>query len=519
MKAQQQLAAVEESFKQELSKLQAELTAARAMQGAAHVEAAVERQLQQLSDSNAALLKRLQQLRLQLSRERRQHARAIEEPAAGALQVSEQQLGRGGSAVVFAGSYRGLPVAVKTFRDDPSDPSKPSFASAAAQAELRRELRVMAAAQHENLCGVLAAAMRKNEMPKFVMELATGGSLAESLAGGLLRENERVLILRDVARGLAWLHGLGIVHLDVKPQNVLLFEGGRAKLSDFGLSRAVDTMMTQSSAAGKGAMAAGTLPYMSPELLEQHERGAAADVYAFGITVWEAMQDPHMPPWRGLSRAQVIAKVVAQHERPQPPVKKPSRVGLLAGQCLLHDPQMRPSMEEAARQLDWALASMGSEEEKEAQRQQMLSEAKQLKALLHAPSQESSDQNELRLVDLHDRAREIAVALIRGGLKGIRHLVVGWLEPGGKLDVSTAAECLGRMRAGRLDEAAVQELARKAGADKARLAEEAWRTLDKRGLRTETVLLLRPDDADGEEEQLASVEEILDQIVDAMRHK
>jgi mitogen-activated protein kinase kinase kinase 17/18 len=111
------------------------------------------------------------------------------------------------------------------------------------------------------------------------LEFAPGGSLADAAArsGGRLEERDARRVAADVARGLAHVHGAGVVHGDVKPRNVVLGADGRAKLADFGCARR----------GGGPRPVGGTPAFMAPEVARGEEQGPAADVWALGCTVLE----------------------------------------------------------------------------------------------------------------------------------------------------------------------------------------------------------------------------------------
>ncbi len=172
---------------------------------------------------------------------------------------------------------------------------------------------------HPNVVPILDSDTRFAELPYIVMPLITGGNLADLLAdhpGGLPEEQVKA-ILGDVLAGLAAAHEKGIVHRDIKPQNVLIDEAGRAQITDFGLSLnggLPDPMrslaQSVSISVDQGRVMAGTLAYMAPEVLEGREATAASDVYSIGILLFEMLVGRRpagieLPsgPRRGLARA------------------------------------------------------------------------------------------------------------------------------------------------------------------------------------------------------------------------
>ena len=188
-------------------------------------------------------------------------------------------LGSGGMATVFRAWDLRLdrPVAVKIL--SPNLAADPTFV-----ARFRQEARTMARVHDPSIVTVHDVNESDGQL-YIVMELIEGESLADRL------QRERVLspealapILSSVASGLAVLHGLGLVHRDVKPHNILLPTTGPAKLADFGLARDGGT----ASLTIPGT-AIGTLGYLAPEVLRGAPASAASDVYAFGVVAHEAL--------------------------------------------------------------------------------------------------------------------------------------------------------------------------------------------------------------------------------------
>ena len=143
-----------------------------------------------------------------------------------------RRLGRGGMGEVFDATDLDLdrPVALKFVAADlDADPD--------ALKRLEREARAAAALQHPHIA-TLYAFERDGGRSFIAMERMTGGSLRERLKGGALPIAQALGIARDTAAALAHAHRRGIVHRDVKPENLMFGEGGIVKLMDFGLARA-----------------------------------------------------------------------------------------------------------------------------------------------------------------------------------------------------------------------------------------------------------------------------------------
>ena len=233
------------------------------------------------------------------------------------------------------------PVAVKVL--------KPMHGDSDIGIRFRREGRTAARLSHPNIVQVYDAGegdLEGAEVSYIVMEYLSGGDLKELIdARGKLPGTELARIGEEVCAGLAHAHGRGVVHRDIKPHNILLDEKGRAKVSDFGIARALDT--TQATRTGAYL---GTALYSSPEQLQGHKVTPKSDVYSLGATLYQAAAGE--PPFTGTP-----IEVASQHVSKPPPPLKQREVDLDVGEemealilgCLAKDADDRPSAEEAQR--------------------------------------------------------------------------------------------------------------------------------------------------------------------------
>ncbi len=186
--------------------------------------------------------------------------------------VLEREIGAGGMSVVFLGRDEVLDrlVAVKILRG--------GFENSETGARFQREGRTAARLAHPNIVPVYDAGedeFEGREVSYIVMEYVPGGDLKRMMnEKGPLAEKELSRIGADVASGLAHAHEKGIIHRDIKPQNILIDAYGGPKLTDFGIARALDD--THATRTGSYL---GTASYSSPEQLRGEEVTPKSDVY------------------------------------------------------------------------------------------------------------------------------------------------------------------------------------------------------------------------------------------------
>ncbi len=245
-----------------------------------------------------------------------------------------RELGSGGMSSVYLGRDEVLdrPVAVKILHPDLDDEETGAL--------FRREGRTAARLSHPNIVPVFDAGedtLEGREVSYIVMEYVSGGDLKGLInQRGALPEPMLARLGADVAAALAHAHERGIVHRDVKPQNVLLDERGNPKLADFGIARALDT--TQESRAGSYL---GTAAYSSPEQLQGHKVTPKSDVYSLGATLYHAATGG--PPFAGAPIEVANQQVL---KSPDPPRARGASMGAgletLILDCLAKDPDGRP---------------------------------------------------------------------------------------------------------------------------------------------------------------------------------
>jgi serine/threonine protein kinase/tetratricopeptide (TPR) repeat protein len=219
----------------------------------------------------------------------------------------ERELGRGGMGVVFQATDLTLDrrVAIKVIHPElaPHESITRRFLG---------EARTIARLRHPNIVAIHAAGSAEGLL-YYVMDEIAGESLRQRLTReGRLNPGETARIVSDLAAALDVAGRAGVVHRDVKPENVLLDQtSGRALLADFGIARAMAPDSSGSS-TGQG-VAVGTPVYMSPEQAAGEEIDTRSDLYALGIVAYEMLAGH--PPFQGTNRV-VVSKHIA--ERPTP---------------------------------------------------------------------------------------------------------------------------------------------------------------------------------------------------------
>ena len=222
----------------------------------------------------------------------------------------------------------------------------PELVAGVSVERFRREIQLAAQLQHPHIVPLLTAGESQG-LPFFTMPYVVGESLRARVArDGELPIAEAVRILRDVVSALAYAHGSGIMHRDIKPDNVLL-TGGVAVVTDFGVAKAITAATSaaghHSSSLTSMGIALGTPAYMAPEQASA-DPGVdhRADIYALGAMAYEMLTG--LPPFSGRSAQATLAAHVVEApdlvERRRPAV--PPMLAALVMQCLAKRPADRP---------------------------------------------------------------------------------------------------------------------------------------------------------------------------------
>ncbi len=263
-----------------------------------------------------------------------------DESGAGPLLKNRYQLGRvlgrGGMCIVYQALDTRLQRNVAVKRLEPPLNEDPRT-----RARFDREGRALAQLSHPNVVTLVDRGSNDNE-DYLVFEYVEGRSLKEVIRDGNMSIADFGSIVGQVAEGLAHAHMAGIIHRDVKPQNILIDRQGHAKVTDFGIATGPDwTRVTKAGAV------IGSARYMCPEQIRSKPVDARSDIYSLGVVMYEMLTGS--PPFDGTN----MPEIARQHLNTPPPPLGEARDDLPAGvekmvmRCLAKDPDDRFSSMDA----------------------------------------------------------------------------------------------------------------------------------------------------------------------------
>lgn len=262
-------------------------------------------------------------------------------------------LGEGGMGAVFLGVQRSLDrkVAIKCVRSD-------AFGGPEGLARFTREAAVLGRLEHPGIVRLFTVEERAG-LVFIVSEFVDGESLKQRLRGPGFTVRDGLLLIRDIARVLAYVHGTGIVHRDIKSENVLLPRDGGVKVIDFGLAKGFADDAASSNVTRAGQFL-GTPGYLAPEIIRSQVSTPLSDVYSLGILLFETLTG--RLPFTGPA----VAVLTAHLKEPPPRLAEalpgiPPALDGYAAVMLAKEPHDRPAdMATVARDLDDLAAALSS---------------------------------------------------------------------------------------------------------------------------------------------------------------
>ena len=219
-----------------------------------------------------------------------------------------KKLGAGGMGEVYLALDTKLDrkVAIKVLRPD-------SLAEEKLKKRLLREAQAAAKLDHPNICAIYDV----NEVDSvtfIVMQYLEGESLAEKMVRQPLELSTALALAEQAAEGLAEAHAHGVVHRDIKPQNLMITQRGQLKILDFGLAKqtrssdSVDFEAPTDTLLSTPGHVVGTMPYMSPEQVQGEPLEPCSDIFSLGVTFYEVLAGKH--PFKDKSAAITMSRIL-----------------------------------------------------------------------------------------------------------------------------------------------------------------------------------------------------------------
>ena len=251
-------------------------------------------------------------------------------------------IGEGGMGQVYRATdtQLGRDVALKILPDAfAADPDR--------LARFQREAQVLASLNHPGIAAIYGIE-KSDDTQALVLELVEGPTLADRIATGPIPLDEALPIAKQIAEALEAAHEAGVIHRDLKPANIKVREDGTVKVLDFGLAKALDTTPagdpsqspTLTAAATQMGVIMGTAAYMSPEQARGKPVDKRADIWAFGVVLYEMLAGTR--PFEGRDVSEVLGAVL----RLDPdwdglPDDTPPRVSTLLRRCVEKEAKQR----------------------------------------------------------------------------------------------------------------------------------------------------------------------------------
>ncbi|KAG0503349.1 hypothetical protein HPP92_003421 [Vanilla planifolia] len=236
---------------------------------------------------------------------------------------------------IYHGVYKQREVAIKLI----SQPEEDGTLAAAVEQQFNSEVALLLSLRHPNII-TFVAACKKPPVFCIITEYMAGGSLRKFLHKQEPHSVPLKLVLKlaiEIARGMDYLHSQGILHRDLKSENILLDQDLSVKVADFGIS-------CRESQCGTGRGFTGTYRWMAPEMIKEKHHTRKVDVYSFGIVLWELLTA--LIPFHDMNPEQAAFAVAEKNARPPLPSSCPMAFKHLIRLCWEANPVKRPHFEE-----------------------------------------------------------------------------------------------------------------------------------------------------------------------------
>lgn len=242
---------------------------------------------------------------------------------------------------IYRGVYKQDDVAIKLI----SQPEEDGDFAASLEKQFTSEVVLLFRLHHPNIITFFAAC-KKPPVFCIITEYCAGGSLRKYLHQQEPYSLPLDLVLKlaiDIARGMQYLHSQGILHRDLKSENLLLGEDMSVKVADFGIS-------CLESQCGSAKGFTGTYRWMAPEMIKEKHHTKKVDVYSFGIVLWELFTA--LTPFDNMTPEQAAFAVCQKNARPPLPSACPMAFRHLINRCWSSNPNKRPAFDEIVTVLE-----------------------------------------------------------------------------------------------------------------------------------------------------------------------
>ncbi|XP_007036199.2 PREDICTED: serine/threonine-protein kinase HT1 [Theobroma cacao] len=253
---------------------------------------------------------------------------------------------------IYRGIYKQRDVAIKLISQPEEDANLANFL----EKQFISEVALLFHLRHPNII-TFVAACKKPPVFCIITEYLAGGSLRKYLHQQEPYSVPLNLVLKlalDIARGMQYLHSEGILHRDLKSENLLLGEDMCVKVADFGIS-------CLESQCGSAKGFTGTYRWMAPEMIKEKHHTKKVDVYSFGIVLWELLTA--LTPFDNMTPEQAAFAVCQKNARPPLPSTCPLAFSHLINRCWSSNPQKRPHFDEIVSILEHYAESLEEDPE------------------------------------------------------------------------------------------------------------------------------------------------------------
>ncbi|XP_076894951.1 serine/threonine-protein kinase STY46-like [Bidens hawaiensis] len=259
--------------------------------------------------------------------------------------ILDHRVASGSYGDLYKGTYRSQEVAIKILKTERVNTDL--------QKEFAQEVYILRKVRHKNVVQFIGACTKPPSLC-IVTEFMSGGSVYDYLhkQRGTFKLPTLLKVSIDISKGMNYLHQNNIIHRDLKAANLLMDEHEVVKVADFGVARVK---------AQTGVMTAetGTYRWMAPEVIEHKPYDHKADVFSFGIVLWELLTGKL--PYEYLTPLQAAVGVVQKGLRPTIPKNTPPKLAELLEKCWQQDPSLRPDFTEIIEILQEIAKEVGEE--------------------------------------------------------------------------------------------------------------------------------------------------------------